>query len=144
MYLVVVISLDGYYVGSLQSLRALFNREFNFLIFLKAAVAVHLDGRVVDKHIIAIFASEKAVAFRRVEPFYGSNNSLTHVFSISISYNLVSTAIPTWGLRQGPTACNGRKIIIFAMLCQGEIWSCGAGQGGQGQDDHAQEQVQAQ
>src|SRR5512143_936274 len=118
MYLVVVIILDGYYVCSLQSLRALFNREFNFLIFLQAAVAVHLDCRVVDKHIIAIFASEKAVAFRRVEPFYGSNNSLTHVFSISISYNLVSTALPVWGLRQGSKACNGRTIIIFGRACQ--------------------------
>jgi len=35
----------------------------------------------MDKHIVATFARDKAIAFGTIEPFHGSDFTITHSFS---------------------------------------------------------------
>jgi hypothetical protein len=67
--------LEHYDVYGLCSLRAIFNRELHFLILLQAAIAIHLNRREVDEHVLSTIMSNKSVALRGVEPFNGSMNT---------------------------------------------------------------------
>jgi hypothetical protein len=68
-------SLENYYFSSLGAFCALFDCELNLLAFRKIAETITLDCRVMDEHVWAIFASDEAIAFGAVEPFYRSDDT---------------------------------------------------------------------
>jgi hypothetical protein len=53
---------------SLWALLPLDDVEFYFVAFFEAFVAVDLDGAVVDENVRTIFAPDKAITLRIVEP----------------------------------------------------------------------------
>ena len=64
--------------GDVLRLRAflpLSNFKFNVIAFLKALVAIRLDGAVVDKNIGSVITANKAEALRVVKPFHFTFNS---------------------------------------------------------------------
>lgn len=65
------ILLTGFlYIRGLGTFRPLDNLELDWISFLQGAVAISKYGRVVNEDVGAIIASDEAVAFRVVEPFY--------------------------------------------------------------------------
>jgi hypothetical protein len=74
----IIFSLDGYNVGGLKTLRAILNRKFDALAFLKGTKAFALNCRKVDKHIGAILSLNKAVAFAGIEPLDRSSYTFAH------------------------------------------------------------------
>ena len=62
-------------VVSLGAFLPLNNFELNIIAFLEAFVAFRLDGTVVDEHIRAVIAADKAEALCIVEPFHFTFNS---------------------------------------------------------------------
>ena len=65
-------------VAGLKSLGALFNSELNLLAFLQVLEPLALNGREVDKDIIAAFASEEAIALGPIEPFDCTVDTFRH------------------------------------------------------------------
>jgi hypothetical protein len=71
-------------VGSLRTFRSLHNLELDYVSFLQSPVTVTDYGRVVNEHIRAIVAPDKAVPFCVIEPFYDATQasaSLNKCFS---------------------------------------------------------------
>jgi hypothetical protein len=66
---------DYNYVGSLRTLGAFLNGEFDFLAFFKVFETVALDRGEVHENIRAAFTSKKAIALASVEPFDCSGNT---------------------------------------------------------------------
>jgi hypothetical protein len=65
--------LDLHYVGSLQTLGSVVDREFHTLSFIQRLKASFLNCSVMDKHIPATGGSlDKPKSLGIVEPFYGS------------------------------------------------------------------------
>src|SRR5207302_6648633 len=61
-------------VRRLRALGALGDLELHLLTLCEAAEALHLDGRVVDEHVLAAsVGSDEAIAFRIVEPLHGTS-----------------------------------------------------------------------
>ena len=60
--------LQRHHISCLRAFRALLNRELHFLAFHELAETVALDRRIVDEHVWAAVAREKAVALLCVEP----------------------------------------------------------------------------
>jgi len=54
---------------SLGALLPLNNFELDIIAFLKAFVALRLDGAVVDEHIRAVIATDEAEPLCVIEPF---------------------------------------------------------------------------
>jgi hypothetical protein len=71
--LVMMGSLDGHYIGSLQSFGPLFNGKLNFLVFFQALVAFHLEGGEVYEYIFAILAANESKALGGIKPLDGTN-----------------------------------------------------------------------
>src|SRR3990170_2625067 len=65
-------------VAGLQTLGALFDGELDLLAFLQVLETIALNGREVDKDIIAAFASEEAVALGPIEPFDCTVDTFRH------------------------------------------------------------------
>lgn len=59
-------------VGSLGSLGALYDLKFDWISFLKSAITVSDDRRIVNENIWAIFAPDEAVSFGIIEPLDSS------------------------------------------------------------------------
>src|SRR5207248_7324959 len=60
-------------VGRLRSLGALGDLVLHLLTFREAAKSLHLDGGVVDEHVLAAtVGSDEAVTLRVVEPLHGT------------------------------------------------------------------------
>jgi hypothetical protein len=53
---------------SLWSFASLNDVEFYFVTFLQTLVSINLNGAVMHEDVCAAFTSEKAVAFRVIEP----------------------------------------------------------------------------
>src|ERR1017187_6544996 len=53
----------------LRSLGTLNNVKFHLVAFLQTFIAINLNGAVMHEDVCAAFTSEKAVAFRVIEPF---------------------------------------------------------------------------
>jgi hypothetical protein len=71
-------------VRRLRAFRSLHNFKFNDVSFLQCAVAVTDDGGIVNEHVRAIVAPDKAISFCVIEPFYGATqaeSSLNKCFS---------------------------------------------------------------
>jgi hypothetical protein len=62
-------------VGRLRTLRSLNNFEFDHVSLLQCAVAVSDDGGIVDEHIRAIVAPDKAITLCVIEPFHGATQA---------------------------------------------------------------------
>ena len=60
--------LHDFDVGSLQTLRALFDGEFHLLAFLEIAEAFAFNCGVVNEHIRATLASEETITLVPIEP----------------------------------------------------------------------------
>src|SRR5512133_3231620 len=63
--------------------------ELDALALLQSAVAGGLDCRVVDEHVVAVFALDEAVALLGVEPLH---SSCRHSSLVSRSYQLQQRA----------------------------------------------------
>ena len=63
------------HVGGLWTLRPLHDFEFDDISFLQCAVTVSDDGGIVNEHIRAIVAPDKAVTFCVIEPFHGATQA---------------------------------------------------------------------
>src|SRR6266516_4813139 len=72
-------STDDAYAVSLGTLGTLSDLELDALSLVQRAVAVRLDGRVVDEHVLAAVPGDEAVALLVVEPLLGA---LCHVHSL--------------------------------------------------------------
>src|SRR6266516_4621200 len=72
-------STDDAYAVSLGTLGALSDLELDALSLVQRAVAVRLDGRVVDENVLAAVHGDEAVALLVVEPLHGA---LCHVHSL--------------------------------------------------------------
>jgi len=59
-------------VSGLGSLRALHDLKFDWVSFLKSAIAVSDDRGIMNENIRAIFAPDEAISFRVVEPLDSS------------------------------------------------------------------------
>jgi hypothetical protein len=68
--------LQGHDVGGLQALGALLDCELDALPFSEV---FSLNGCVVDEHVLRTLARDKAIAPGTVEPFHGSDFTITHV-----------------------------------------------------------------
>jgi hypothetical protein len=66
-------SLDGYYVGSLQSFGALLDGELNLLVLFQTLVAFHLESREVYKNILSALAADESESLGGIEPLDGTN-----------------------------------------------------------------------
>ena len=62
-------------VGCLRTFWSLHNFEFDHVPFLQCAVAVPHNGGIVNEHIRAIVAPDKAVTFCVIEPFHGATQA---------------------------------------------------------------------
>ena len=60
--------LRGNDISCRQAFRPLGYRELDALALVERLVSVRLDGRIVDKDIVAALASYEPVAFGRIEP----------------------------------------------------------------------------
>src|SRR5262249_58785074 len=63
---------DGVNVLGFLALLARPDLELDELALVEGAVAVHLDGRVVDEYVLSAFAGDEAVTLLRVEPLHCS------------------------------------------------------------------------
>lgn len=59
-------------MSCLGTLRTIHNLKFHGFAFPQGSTAVALNGRVMHKNICTVIPSDKAVAFRAVEPFYSA------------------------------------------------------------------------
>jgi len=60
------------HVLSLQTFGSAFDFELNLRTFLESPVAIHLDRRKMDEHIVAVRALDKSVALCGVKPFHNT------------------------------------------------------------------------
>lgn len=67
-----------HYVGSLGTLGAVFDGEFNFVAFSQALVALHADRGKVDKNVLTALARDKTVTLGRVEPLDRALDAICH------------------------------------------------------------------
>jgi hypothetical protein len=74
-------SLEGFDVGSLQTLGAFFDGEFHLLAFFQVAEAFALNSGEVDEYIRTAFAGDEAVALATVEPFDRTDYTFRHFFA---------------------------------------------------------------
>src|SRR5207253_2693667 len=65
----------------LGALRSLHHLELDALVLIEGLVAVGLDGRVVDEHVLATVLGDEAVALLVVEPLH---DTLCHVRSLPV------------------------------------------------------------
>jgi len=63
-----------FYIGGLGAFRSLDNFKFDRVSFLQRAVTVPDDGRVMNKDIGAIIASDEPIAFGVIEPFHDATH----------------------------------------------------------------------
>jgi len=59
---------EAYHLIRLRSLTSLNDVKLDFISFLQTLISINLNGAVVHEDVRAAFTSEKAVAFRIVEP----------------------------------------------------------------------------
>src|ERR1700722_1090407 len=78
------VRLEAGNVLRLQALRAFADLEFNRLPFVERFVSVHLDGRKMDKYILAGLALDEPVAFAGIEPLHCS--LFFHFYYLALSY----------------------------------------------------------
>ena len=62
--------LEHYDFSGLRAFLALLNGELYVLTFFEATETVTLNGGEMNKHIGAIFTSQKAITFCAVKPLY--------------------------------------------------------------------------
>jgi hypothetical protein len=65
-------------VAGLQTFGALFDSELDLLAFLQVPETLALNGREMDKDIIAAFASEEAIALGPIEPLDCTVDTFRH------------------------------------------------------------------
>src|SRR5262245_60480327 len=63
-------------VAGLQAFGAAPDGKLDGLAFLQRAIAVGLDGGVMDENILSTFLGQKAVPFGGIEPLDGAYNSI--------------------------------------------------------------------
>jgi hypothetical protein len=63
-----VASSDGANVLGFFAFLARPNVELDELPLVEGAIAVHLDGRVVDEHVLTLFTGDEAVTLSRLSP----------------------------------------------------------------------------
>src|SRR3954451_20967681 len=93
--------LDAVGLGTLRTLDDL---ELHPLVLVEGPVALGLDRRVVDEHVLAVVHGDKAVALLVVEPLHGA---LCHVHSLLCSQ---------WGLSRCLTPRGARGLRSSAPL----------------------------
>src|SRR5579872_5051550 len=93
-------SADGLCLGTAIALRDV---ELDPLPFFKGAVAIHLDGGEVHKHVPATVDRDEAVALVRVEPLDGA---LSHSQQLPNSARASGPALP---LRDPSIAARARR-----------------------------------
>jgi hypothetical protein len=76
-------------MSRLEAFGTLLNLEFNFLALLERPVSFHFNGRKMYEDIISIIVvtANEAVTFGRIEPFYGSNKTIRHPFTLHLVLN---------------------------------------------------------
>src|SRR5438445_2812119 len=80
-------------VLGLQSLRPLRNLELHAVAFGERAEPVHLDGGVVDEHVLAALLRDEAVPLAVVEPLHGT---LRHVTTFFVADGSPALREPSW------------------------------------------------
>src|SRR6202162_6014996 len=78
------VRLEAGNVLRLQAFRAFADLEFNRLPFVERLVSVHLNGRKMDKHVLAGLALDEPVAFAGIEPLHCS--LFFHFYYLALSY----------------------------------------------------------
>jgi hypothetical protein len=76
--------LDSAYFGGSGALLSLFDDKFYPFTFSQALEAIHGYGGEMDKYVRPILTLDKPITFFVVEPFDGSNFTLTHFEKISL------------------------------------------------------------
>jgi hypothetical protein len=88
------VALDLNYVRGLKALGSLNHLELDCRSLLEVAVAVALDGRIVDKNVFTLVALNEAVPFGGIEPLNGSSFSIaTHDFTSTPSSVMLSVLL---------------------------------------------------
>jgi len=92
---------------------ALLDVEAHFLTFVKCLVTITSDGCVVNEYVLsAIFRSDKAKTFRRVEPLYCTSTQDNTLYIKNNKRVLVSN---DWEARTPPTD-QYAKPLPFTMI----------------------------
>src|ERR1041385_206068 len=76
-------ALQHLHVLCLPPLRAFDDVELHRLAFFQTAETIRLNSREVNEHIFSIFAGNKAIAFRVIEPLHCALFHVIHAFLVS-------------------------------------------------------------
>jgi hypothetical protein len=117
------VRLGATHILRLQTFRSAFDLKLHLGAFLEGPVTGHLNGRKVDKYVLAARALDKSIAFGGVKPFH--NTLFSHywylLFHSRLSAGRSFRVVPALGSTKPKTFATVKLPAIVAceiLICK--------------------------